>query len=183
VAAVPPITSVPITSARCGDPHLAIALDRPRLADPIGSDDPARARGLAMRATAVLPILLATVIALASADAQARHLVRTSVILSRPSGARIIVMQRSHAPFAAFRHRRIDGEFGRSSQFAVVDGFVGGPAIIGAPALAAPAPPSVVDGAPRTPPPAAIGDLPPCHEVTASGVIIERGSACSRAAR
>jgi hypothetical protein len=98
-------------------------------------------------------------------------------------GSRNFVVDRSSGHVVARDHRDFDRSGHPRRLLAGVDGFIGSPVIDDT------APPSVVDLpqlAPESEQPGrsqVAGDLPPCHETTSIGIIIERGMACSRAPR
>jgi hypothetical protein len=75
------------------------------------------------------------------------------------------------------------GQFGFSNGFGGFGGwgYGGGDYGYASPTVAY-APPAVVQLTPPAPPPTRVAaNLPPCHEVTSSGVTIDRGMGCSRA--
>ena len=105
----------------------------------------------------------------------------------RDGGSRNFVVDRSSGHVVA-RDRRDFDRSGHPRHFfngdlGAVDGFIASPVI------GETAPPSVVDLpqlAPESEQPGrsqVAGDLPPCHETTSIGIVIERGMACSRAPR
>jgi hypothetical protein len=73
------------------------------------------------------------------------------------------------------------GGFGGFDGFGGVDGFVDSPGIVGTTSPSIIAIPQFASEAGQPTRPRRIEDLPPCHETTSVGVIIERGMACSRA--
>jgi hypothetical protein len=121
-----------------------------------------------MRAWIVSPILAAALAALAISSAEARELPSPGSAVSRHAGARGVVS--THRGFARFR---------RSTPFGSVDD-LGGFDDFGSPAPASEAPPGLDFIEPQPAPSKSAAELPPCHEMTPVGVIIERGTACSR---
>jgi hypothetical protein len=164
-----------------------------------------------MRAWIVSPILSAALIALAISSAEARgggvsHHVGTAgrvhmrtasptfsrhvfassgrfvIVFNSRSGHRV-VFDRFSRRFVAFRHRGF-GQFGQSIPFGFVDGFGGFGSFgdIGSPAVISETPPGLGVIEPQPAPLRTVAELPPCHETTPVGVVIERGTACSRVA-
>jgi hypothetical protein len=156
-----------------------------------------------MRAWTAFVILGAVPIVLAITPAAARSMATNGAAVSRPMGTgtpgriishriparRVLVFDRSLGRFVAVGRRDFAGNR-RSTALGVPFGFVDGLGVDGAAAVG-PASPAVVFIAPPQPQfaaaqataPSTAGDLPPCHEVTPVGVVIERGTACSRALR
>ncbi len=97
-------------------------------------------------------------------------------VVDRSSG-HVVARDRRDFDRSGHPRRFFNGDLG------AVDGFIGSPVIDDT------APPSVVDVpqlAPESEQPGRsqiAGDLPPCHETTPIGIVIERGMACSRAPR
>jgi hypothetical protein len=151
-----------------------------------------------MRAWIVSPILGVVLIALAISSVEARgmmghgghvsrHVVSRHVVASpgrfvvvsnSRTRDRVFVFDRFSRRFVAFRHRDFD-QFRRSTPFGFVDGF-GGFGDFGSPAAVSEAPPGVDFIEPQPAPLGTAAALPPCHETTSVGVVIERGIACSR---
>jgi hypothetical protein len=165
-----------------------------------------------MRAWIISPILSAALIALVISSAEARggggshhggraggvHMRAASPTFSRHvfasrgrfvivsnsrSRHRALVFDRFSRRFVAFRHRGF-GQFGQSIPFGSVDGFGGFGSFgdIGSPAVISEAPPGLGVIEPQPAPLRSVAELPPCHETTPVGVVIERGTACSRVA-
>jgi hypothetical protein len=121
-----------------------------------------------MRARVVSPILGAALIALAISSAEAREMPNHRVAASRHVGAGGAVS--SHRGSARFR---------RPTPFGSVDD-LGGFDDFGSPAPASETPPGLDFIEPQLTPSKSAAELPPCHEMTPVGVVIERGTACSR---
>jgi hypothetical protein len=159
-----------------------------------------------MRAWTAFVILGAVLMVPAITPAAARSMATNGAAVSRPLGSatpgrivshrtfgrrtlgrRVLVFDRSLGRFVAVGRRDFAG-IRRSTALGIPFDFVDGLGVDGA-ALGA-ASPGVVFIAPQpqfaaaqATAPSTAGDLPPCHEVTPVGVVIERGTACSRAAR
>jgi hypothetical protein len=93
---------------------------------------------------------------------------------------RVLVFDRFSRRLVAFRHRGF-AQFRRSIPFGFVDDF-GGLGDFGSPAVISEAPPAVDFIEPEPAPSKTAAELPPCREMTPVGVVIERGTACSRVA-
>jgi hypothetical protein len=160
-----------------------------------------------MRAWTGFVILGAVLMVPAITPAAARSMATNGAAVSRPLGSatpsrivshrtfgrrtlgrRVLVFDRSLGRFVAVGFRGFSG-IRRSTARDVPFGFVDGLGVAGAGAVG-PALPAVIFIAPQSQITAAqataastADDLPPCHEVTPVGVVIERGTSCSRAAR
>jgi hypothetical protein len=121
-----------------------------------------------MRAWIVSPILGAALVALAISSAEARELPNHGSAVSRHAGEGGAVS--THRGFARFR---------RSTPFGSVDD-LGSFDYFGIPAPASEAPPPLDLIEPQPAPSRSAAELPPCREMTPVGVVIERGTACSR---
>jgi hypothetical protein len=107
-------------------------------------------------------------IALAISPVEAREMTSHGDAVSRHVGARGAVS--THRGFA---------RFGRSTPFGSVDD-LGGFDDFGSPAPASEAPPDLDFIEPQPAPSKSAAELPPCREMTPVGVVIKRGTACSR---
>jgi hypothetical protein len=149
-----------------------------------------------MRARSVVAIPVAALIGLAVAPAQARHSDAAASHFGRATprpfttgriadslstnGDQILVFDRSSGRVVAFDRRAVVGSrrstlLGFPGEFGGFAGFIDGPA-----ALGLPEPIQEAEQPLRSP---LAADLPPCHEMTPAGVVIERGMACSRISR
>jgi hypothetical protein len=122
-----------------------------------------------MRAWIVSLILVPALIALAMCSVQASEMTRHGVAVSRHVSA---------TPERFARHRGF-ARFRQSTPFGSVDDF-GAFDDLGSPGTASEAPPAVDFIAPPPAPAKSAAERPPCREVTPVGVVIERGTACSR---
>jgi hypothetical protein len=113
-----------------------------------------------------------------------RHVVaspgRFVIVSNSRSRDRVLVFDRFSRRLVAFRHRRF-AQFRRSIPFGFVDDF-GSFGDFGSPAVISDAPPGVDFIEPQPAPSKSAAELPPCHEMTPAGVVVERGDACSRVA-
>jgi hypothetical protein len=121
-----------------------------------------------MRAWIVSPILGAALIALAISSAEAREMPSHRVAVSRHVGAGGAVS--THRGSARFR---------RSTPFGSVDDLDGFDDF-GSPAPASEGPRGLDFIQSQPTPSKSAAELPPCHEMMPVGVVIERGTACSR---
>lgn len=154
-----------------------------------------------MRAWTAFAMLGAVPMVLAITPAAARSMATNGAAVSRPMGTgtpgrivshrtpgrRVLIFDRFLGRFVAVGRRDFAGTR-RSTALGVPFGFVDGLGVDGA--VVGAASPGVVFIAPQPQFAAAqataastAGDLPSCHEVTPVGVVIERGTACSRAPR
>jgi hypothetical protein len=122
-----------------------------------------------MRAWIVSPILGAALIALAICSVEASEMAHHQDAVSPH-----VIATPGH--FA--RHRGF-AQFKRSTPFGSVDD-VGAFGDFGSPGAASEAPPGVDFIEPPPAPSTSAAKLPPCREMTPVGVVIERGTACSR---
>jgi hypothetical protein len=118
-----------------------------------------------MRAWIVSPILGAALIALVISSAEAREMPSHRVAVSRHVGAG-----------GAVSTHRGSARFGRSISFGSVDD-LGGFDDFRSPAPASEAPPGLDFIEPQPTPSKSAAELPPCHEMTPVGIVIERGTA------
>ena len=156
-----------------------------------------------MRAWTSFVILGAVLMVPAITPAAARSMATNGAAVSRPMGTgtpgrivshriparRVLIFDRSLGRFVAVGRRDFAGTR-RPTALGVPFGFVDGLDGVDGVAAFGAAPPAVVFIAPQpqiaaaqATAPSTAGDLPPCHEITPFGVVIERGTACSRAAR
>jgi hypothetical protein len=142
-----------------------------------------------MRAWIVSPILGAALIALAISSVEASEMTRRGDAVSSHVGPGGAVPTQAISPAAISRHViATPGRFARhrgfaqsrpSTPFGSVDDF-GAFGDFGSPGAANEAPPGVDFIEPPPAPSRSAAKLPPCREMTPVGVVIERGTACSR---
>ena len=120
--------------------------------------------------SAIVPPLAGTIVPPFTGPVVFRE-VRSKIITISSNGT--IVEKRLATP-----RRRGFGSFGDFGGF----GDFGSFGEYGSPAVVSEAPPSVDFIEPRPAPSRSVAELPPCRETTSFGVVIERGTACSRVA-
>jgi hypothetical protein len=150
-----------------------------------------------MRAWMIFPILAATLAVLATSPVEARGMTgtfavatpgRLAIISSSRIANRVFVFDPVSGQFVAFHRRgfrRGFTDFGELLPLGFAGGLLGFGGLVGpgSPAVVIAASPNPVSSPPPPAPAKTAAELPPCHETTSFGVIIQRGTGCSHQER